>query len=81
MRRAFTSSGFPKRRMSRGCTLSPDTRRILVGMGHTFSEPQPDNHVAAILIGAPALRGQPIGKNRFYGAIDPRQRTGLALGY
>lgn len=62
-------------------TLSPDTRRILIGMGHKFSSPQPENHVAAILIGAPAIDAQPVGNNRFYGAIDPRRNTGLALGY
>jgi len=43
--------------------------------------PQPENHVAAILIGAPALDAKPVGRNRFYGAIDPRRSTGLALGY
>ena len=31
--------------------------------------------------GRPALRAQPVGKNRFYGAIDPRRNTGLAMGY
>jgi gamma-glutamyltranspeptidase/glutathione hydrolase len=61
--------------------LSPDTRRILLAMGHKLREPQPENHVAAILIGAPALNAQPVGRNRFYGAIDPRRNTGLALGY
>lgn len=61
--------------------LSPDTRRILEQMGHKFSTPQPENHVAAILIGAPALGAAPVGRNRFYGAIDPRRNTGLALGY
>lgn len=61
--------------------LNPDTRRILGQMGHKFSTPQPENHVAAILIGAPALGAPPVGKNRFYGAIDPRRNTGLALGY
>lgn len=61
--------------------LSPDTRRILVEMGHKFGPPQPENHVAAILIGAPALDAKPVGKNRFYGANDPRRNTGLALGY
>jgi gamma-glutamyltranspeptidase/glutathione hydrolase len=61
--------------------LSADTRRILTGMGHKLSEPQPENHVAAILIGAPALRAKPVGRNRFYGVIDPRRSTGLALGY
>jgi gamma-glutamyltranspeptidase/glutathione hydrolase len=61
--------------------LSPDTRRILTGMGHKLTVPQPENHVAAILIGAPALDARPVGRNRFYGVIDPRRNTGLALGY
>ena len=61
--------------------LSPDTRQILIGMGHQLSEPQPENHVAAILIGAPALDASSLGRNRFYGALDPRRNTGLALGY
>ncbi len=61
--------------------LSPDTRAILVGMGHKLTVPQPENHVAAILIGAPALNAAPVGNNRFYGALDPRRNTGLALGY
>jgi len=61
--------------------LSPDTRKILEGMGHKFGAPQPANHIAAILVGAPALGGKPVGKNRFYGANDPRRNTGLALGY
>ncbi len=61
--------------------LSPDTRKILEGMGHKFAGAQPANHLAAILIGAPTLGGQPVGRNRFYGANDPRRNTGLALGY
>ncbi|MEO8922411.1 MAG: gamma-glutamyltransferase [Caldimonas sp.] len=61
--------------------LSPDTRRILVGMGHVFASSPPANHLAAILVGAPLLGGQPVGNNRFYGANDPRENTGLALGY
>ncbi len=61
--------------------LSPDTRRILEGMGHHFAGPQPANHLAAILIGAPVLGGKAVGANRFYGANDPRRNTGLALGY
>jgi gamma-glutamyltranspeptidase / glutathione hydrolase len=61
--------------------LSPDTRAILIGMGHKLAQPQPENHVAAILIGAPAMNAAPVGDNRFYGAIDPRRDTGLALGY
>jgi gamma-glutamyltranspeptidase / glutathione hydrolase len=61
--------------------LSPDTRAILEGMGHRLTVPQPENHVAAILIGAPGLNAKPVGRFRFYGAIDPRRNTGLALGY
>ena len=61
--------------------LSPDTRKILEGMGHVFAAPQPANHVVAILVGAPSLGGKPVGKNRFYGANDSRRNTGLALGY
>ena len=61
--------------------LSPDTRRILESMGHRFEDSQPANHVAAIIVGAPSLGGTAIGRNRFYGANDPRGGTGLALGY
>ena len=61
--------------------LSPDTRKILEGWGQKFSGPQPVNHLAAILVGAPALGAKPVGKNRFYGANDPRRNSGLALGY
>jgi gamma-glutamyltranspeptidase/glutathione hydrolase len=61
--------------------LSPDTRALLVAMGHKLIAPQPENHVAAILIGAPALNAKPISGMIFYGAIDPRRNTGLALGY
>ena len=61
--------------------LSPDTRKLLIGMGHQLGKPQPANHAAGILIGAPSLGGKPIGNNRFYGAIDPRRNTGLAAGY
>jgi gamma-glutamyltranspeptidase/glutathione hydrolase len=62
-------------------TVSPDTQKILEGWGQKFTVPQPFNHVAAILVGAPSLGGKPIGKNRFYGANDPRRNSGLALGY
>jgi len=61
--------------------LSPDTRQLLVDMGHKLVAPQPENHVAAILIGAPALDAKPVAGMIFYGAIDPRRNTGLALGY
>ncbi len=61
--------------------LSPDTRKILTGMGHNLGVPQPANHMVAILVGAPALGAKPIGNNRFYGANDPRRNTGLAAGF
>ena len=61
--------------------LSPDTRRILEGKGQKFGPPQPANHIAAILVGAPTLGGKPVGRNRFYGANDPRRNSGLALGF
>ncbi|MEI8031014.1 MAG: gamma-glutamyltransferase [Comamonadaceae bacterium] len=61
--------------------ISPDTRKILEAMGHKLGAPQPANHLAAILVGAPSLEGKPVGNNRFYGANDPRRNTGLAMGY
>ncbi|MBC7730322.1 MAG: gamma-glutamyltransferase [Bacteriovorax sp.] len=61
--------------------ISPDTRRILEAMGQKLEPARPVNHVAAIVVGAPTLGGKPVGKNRFYGANDPRHNTGLALGY
>ncbi|MGI4778672.1 MAG: gamma-glutamyltransferase [Janthinobacterium lividum] len=61
--------------------LSPDTRKLLTDMGHNLGVPQPANHLAAILVGAPSLGGKPVGNNRFYGANDPRRSSGLALGY
>jgi gamma-glutamyltranspeptidase/glutathione hydrolase len=61
--------------------LSPDTRKLLEAMGHKFAGPQPANHLAAILVGAPSLGGKPVGRSRFHGANDPRRNSGLALGY
>ena len=61
--------------------LSPDTRTVLERMGHRFENSDPTNHVAAIIVGAPRLGGAAVGRNRFYGANDPRGGTGLALGY
>jgi gamma-glutamyltranspeptidase/glutathione hydrolase len=61
--------------------LSPDTRRLLEGLGYRFENSEPANHVAAIIVGAPSLGGKPVGRNRYYGANDPRGGTGLAAGY
>lgn len=61
--------------------LSPDTRKILEDMGHKFGPPQPANHLAVIIVGAPSLNGEQVGNNRYYGANDPRRNSGLAAGY
>ncbi len=61
--------------------LGPDTKKILEAMGHVFVGTPPASHVAAIVVGAPALGGEPVGANLYYGANDPRRGTGLALGY
>jgi gamma-glutamyltranspeptidase/glutathione hydrolase len=61
--------------------LSPDTRKLLEAAGHKLGAAQPANHMAAVMIGAPSLGGKPVGKNRFYGANDPRRNSGLAMGY
>jgi gamma-glutamyltranspeptidase/glutathione hydrolase len=61
--------------------ISPATRKTLEDWGQKFGPPQEANHVTAILVGAPALTGKPVGNNRYYGANDTRRGTGLALGY
>jgi len=61
--------------------VSPDTRTLLIGMGHHIVDSYSWNHVEAILVGAPSLGGKPVGKNNYYGANDPRRNTGLAAGY
>jgi gamma-glutamyltranspeptidase/glutathione hydrolase len=61
--------------------FSPDTQRLLVAMGHRLVPSPPENHLEAILVGAPALGAAPVAANRFYGANDPRRNTGQALGY
>lgn len=61
--------------------FSPDTLKLLKDMGHNIGSPQSANHLSAIIIGAPNLGGKPVGRNKFYGANDPRRNTGLALGF
>ena len=61
--------------------ISPDTHRLLAAMGHNLGKPQEANHVAAIVIGStPRLDGTSSGKTVFFGANDPRRRSGLAKG-
>ncbi len=61
--------------------FSPDTRQILLRMGHLLGQPPPLTHATGILIGAPGVDSSPIPPYRFFGANDPRLGTGLALGY
>jgi gamma-glutamyltranspeptidase/glutathione hydrolase len=62
-------------------TFSPDTRKILLGMGHKLTPVPQANHVEAILIGTPTLGGKPRGEFRYFGANDPRRNSGSAQGY
>jgi gamma-glutamyltranspeptidase/glutathione hydrolase len=71
----------PEATRAENFALSPDTRKILMDMGHKFADPPRPTHIAAILIGAPSLGGNPRANNRYYGANDPRRGTGLAQGY
>jgi gamma-glutamyltranspeptidase/glutathione hydrolase len=77
----FHQQWMPETTFTEPFALSPDTQKILLGLGHRFGPAPPANHLAAILVGAPSLGGRPVGRNRFYGANDPRRNTGLALGY
>jgi len=77
----FHQQWLPEETNLEAFAVSPDTQKILESWGQKFTGPQPFNHVAAILVGAPSLGGKPVGNNRFYGANDPRQGSGLSLGY
>ncbi|PAU60460.1 gamma-glutamyltransferase [Pseudomonas sp. PICF141] len=77
----FHQQWLPEETNLENFATSPDTRKMLESWGHKFAGPQDPNHIAAILVGAPSLEGKPVGKNRFYGANDPRRNTGLSLGY
>jgi gamma-glutamyltranspeptidase/glutathione hydrolase len=61
--------------------LSADTIAKLEAMGHKVAPMEPGNHVAAILVGAPALGAKPLGDQKLYGAIDPRLNLGDVEGY
>jgi gamma-glutamyltranspeptidase/glutathione hydrolase len=77
----FHQQWLPETTAVENFALSPDTRKILTEMGHKFGDAPPASHIAAILVGAPALGAKPRGNNRYYGANDPRRDTGLAQGY
>jgi len=61
--------------------LSADTRAALAAKGHHLETMDYWNHVAAILIGGPAIGSEPRGPYRLYGAIDPRLPVGSVAGY
>jgi gamma-glutamyltranspeptidase/glutathione hydrolase len=61
--------------------LSADTRAVLAAKGHHLEAMDYWNHVAAILVGGPAIGKPPRGHNRLYGAIDPRLPVGSVAGY
>jgi gamma-glutamyltranspeptidase/glutathione hydrolase len=61
--------------------LSADTRKLLEGMGHQFTDGVPAGHLEGIIVGAPKIGGKPRGGAIYYGANDPRRATGAAVGY
>jgi len=61
--------------------LSADTRDALAAKGHHLEVMEYWNHVAAILIGGPAIGSEPRGRYRLHGAIDPRLPVGSVAGY
>jgi gamma-glutamyltranspeptidase/glutathione hydrolase len=61
--------------------LSADTVAKLEAMGHKVVPIEHGNHVAAILVGAPAIGAKPLGNKKLYGAIDPRLNLGDVEGY
>jgi len=61
--------------------LSADTVAKLEAMGHKVVPIEHGNHVAAILVGAPAIHAKPLGQQKLYGAIDPRLNLGDVEGY
>ena len=61
--------------------LSADTIARLQAMGHKVVPMDHGNHVAAILVGAPAIGAKPLGDQKLYGAIDPRLNLGDVEGY
>lgn len=61
--------------------ISAETLAALKAKGHSFEDMGFWNQIAAILVGAPALDAKPVGKDRLYGAIDPRLPVGNADGY
>ncbi len=61
--------------------LSADTMAVLASKGQKLEEMGYHNHIAAILVGAPGIGQKPLGRNKLYGAIDPRLDLGDVEGY
>ena len=61
--------------------LSADTMAALSARGHKLEVMDYQNQIAAILVGSPAVGKPPRGKDRLYGAIDPRLPVGSVAGY
>ncbi|PRD44493.1 gamma-glutamyltransferase [Phyllobacterium phragmitis] len=70
--------------------LSPDTRRLLAGMGHDIDVDERWTiwgKAAGILVGGKSLadmeqaNSEEAGSGRYYGAIDSRAASGAARGY
>jgi gamma-glutamyltranspeptidase / glutathione hydrolase len=61
--------------------LSADTMASLGQRGHKLEPMGYENQIAAIVVGGPALGKPPIGRDRLYGAIDPRLPVGSVAGY
>ena len=61
--------------------LSLDTMKLLSEKGQKLEEIGYGNQIAAILVGAPGIGQKPLGKNAFYGSIDPRLNLGNAEGF
>ena len=77
----FHQQWLPEATIVERFALSPDTRRILVDMGHKFLRTAAgQSRRRDSDRGALPFAGKPIGKNRFYGAIDPRRNTGSGDG-
>ena len=62
-------------------TLSADTMAALQARGHKLEPMDYQNQIAAILVGGPAAGKAQRGKDRLYGAIDPRLPVGSVAGY
>jgi len=61
--------------------LSADTVARLQAMGDKVVPIEQDNHVAAILVGAPAIGAKPLSATKLYGAVEPRLKLCDVAGY